>query len=87
MYLENAFKAFTVGFQQIISPFQSAFIQGRSIGDNVLLVQALCREYHKHQGPPRCAMKVDIHKAFDTLSWEFIFGVLRLMNFPKNFIS
>lgn len=32
-------------------------------------------------------MKVDIHKAFDTLNWEFLFEALRRMNFPVNFIN
>lgn len=73
--------------KDLISPFQSAFIPGRSIGDNVLLVQALCKDYHKSQGPPRCAIKIDIHKAFDTLSWDFIFEALRRMHFPEIFIG
>lgn len=30
----------------IISPFQSAFIPKRSIGDNMFLAQALCKDYH-----------------------------------------
>ena len=71
----------------LVSPYQSAFISGRSIGDNVMLVQSLCKDYHLNQGPPRCALKVDIHKAFDTLSWEFIFEVLKRMHFPEIFID
>lgn len=44
----------------IIGPSQSAFIKGRSIMDNTLLMQELVRDYHRDQGPPRCAIKLDI---------------------------
>ena len=52
----------------IISPSQSAFVQGRSIADNVLITQELMLNYHRDIGPPRCALKVDIKKAYDTIS-------------------
>ena len=48
----------------IISPSQSAFVQGRSISDNVLITQELMLNYHRDIGPPRCALKVDIMKAY-----------------------
>ncbi|GJU39339.1 retrovirus-related pol polyprotein from transposon TNT 1-94 [Tanacetum coccineum] len=36
----------------------------------------LMRNYHRKRGPPRCAFKVDIHKAYDTVDWGFLrFGV------------
>ena len=42
---------------EIISPSQSAFVQGRSIADNVLITQYLMINYHRDNGPPRCALK------------------------------
>ena len=66
---------------------QTAFVPSRSIGDNVLLAQALCRNYHLNVGPSRIACKLDIRKAFDTLNWSFIFKVLEVMNFPGQFIN
>lgn len=69
----------------IISPCQSAFVSQRFIGDNIMLAQALCRNYHLNSGQPRCALKVDIKKAFDTLSWQFLAEALRKMGFPVTF--
>lgn len=71
----------------ISSPCQSAFIPNRSIGDNVLLAQALCKDYHLEVGKPRCAIKLDIHKAFDSLNWSFIFNAMARMGFPQNYIA
>ncbi|MFS7977964.1 putative RNA-directed DNA polymerase [Helianthus anomalus] len=32
--------------------------------------------YHRNVGPPRCAFKVDIQKAYDTVDWKFLRSVL-----------
>ena len=56
---------------ELIDNTQSAFIKGRKICDNVLLAQDLMRDYHKSNGRPRAAAKVDLMKAYDTVSWDF----------------
>ncbi|GJV38080.1 sodium/hydrogen exchanger 6 [Tanacetum coccineum] len=62
--------------KDLVSINQSAFVSGRWISDNILLTQELMRNYHRKRGPPRCAFKVDIHKAYDTVDWGFLrFGV------------
>lgn len=71
----------------LISPSQSAFVPKRVIGDNIMLAQALCRDYHLNKGQPRCAIKLDIHKAFDSLNWDFLFKALQAMGFPQVFIN
>ncbi|GJV04201.1 hypothetical protein Tco_1337770 [Tanacetum coccineum] len=55
----------------LVNPNQSAFIPGRSIADNILLTQELMHNYHLDHGTPRCAFKVDIQKAYDTVDWMF----------------
>jgi hypothetical protein len=44
----------------LVGPYQTAFISGRRISDNILLSQELMKGYHKSTGPGRCAMKVDM---------------------------
>ena len=70
----------------IISPLQSAFVQGRSIADNVLITQDLMLNYHRDIGPPRCALKVDIKKAYDTISWGCILNILSSMGTPTHLL-
>ncbi|KAG6735551.1 hypothetical protein POTOM_061837 [Populus tomentosa] len=50
----------------VVGPSQSAFIPGRNISDAILLTQELMHNYHLQAGPARCALKIDLKKAFDT---------------------
>ncbi|KAL0439868.1 UNVERIFIED_CONTAM: LINE-1 retrotransposable element O protein [Sesamum latifolium] len=70
----------------LISPSQNAFVPGRSIGDNILLAQELFNGYNQQTLPPRCALKVDLRKAYDTVEWDFLRSVLTLFRFPEQFI-
>ncbi|GJS24837.1 hypothetical protein Tco_0453469 [Tanacetum coccineum] len=72
------------GLGDIVSINQSAFVPGRRISDNILLTQELMRNYHRRCGPPRCAFKVDIQKAYDTVDWKFLETILGGFGFhPK----
>ncbi|GJY41443.1 hypothetical protein Tco_0428713 [Tanacetum coccineum] len=71
----------------LISPNQSAFIPGRSITDNILLTQELMHNYHLDRGTPRCAFKVDIQKAYDTVDWEFLRRILHGFGFHARMIA
>ncbi|XP_039056151.1 uncharacterized protein LOC120198995 [Hibiscus syriacus] len=71
----------------IISLNQTAFIKGRSILDNTLLAQELVRGYNRKNISPRCSLKIDIHKAFDTLNWDFISTILQSIGMPSTFIN
>ncbi|KAL0439882.1 UNVERIFIED_CONTAM: hypothetical protein Slati_2471200 [Sesamum latifolium] len=72
--------------EKLISPSQNAFVPGRSIGDNILLAQELFNGYNQQYLPPRCALKVDLRKAYDTVEWDFLSAVLTLFGFPEQFI-
>ncbi|KAL2230043.1 UNVERIFIED_CONTAM: hypothetical protein Sindi_1598700 [Sesamum indicum] len=65
---------------KIINPCQAAFVPGRSIG-----AQELFSIYKQSRHPPRCALKVDIQKAYDTVEWDFLLSVLQLFEFSDIF--
>nr|GEV93492.1 reverse transcriptase domain-containing protein [Tanacetum cinerariifolium] len=71
----------------LISPNQSAFVPGRIIADNILLTQELMHNYHLDCGVPRCAFKVDIQKAYDTVDWGFLNNVLAGFGFHARMIG
>ncbi|XP_013713276.1 uncharacterized protein LOC106416947 [Brassica napus] len=53
-----------------ISYNQSAFIKDRLLVENLLLATEIVKDYHKEDISPRCAMKIDIAKAFDSVNGE-----------------
>jgi hypothetical protein len=71
----------------LVSWNQSAFIPGRSISENVLLAHELVRNYHRKGGQPRCTMKIDLMKAYDSINWEFILHSLACFGFPVKFVN
>ncbi|KAL0302796.1 UNVERIFIED_CONTAM: hypothetical protein Sangu_3077600 [Sesamum angustifolium] len=71
----------------MISPSQNAFVPGRSIGDNILLAQEMFTGYNRQGLPKRCALKVDLRKAYDTVEWDFLIAVLQLFGFPNIFVG
>jgi hypothetical protein len=70
----------------VIGPSQSAFLPGRHISDAILLTQELMHNSHHQNGPPRCALKVDLTKAFDTVRWDFIIAGLKAIGLPSQLI-
>ncbi|GJS48870.1 RNA-directed DNA polymerase, eukaryota, reverse transcriptase zinc-binding domain protein [Tanacetum coccineum] len=60
------------GLGSIVDSNQSAFIPGRQISDNIFLAQEFMHGYGRKGGAQRCAFKVDIEKAYDTVNWDFL---------------
>lgn len=60
----------------VVSQNQSAFVPGRRISDNILLTQEIMKNYHIQRGIPRCAFKVHIQKAYDTVDWSFLRNII-----------
>ncbi|KAL2252965.1 UNVERIFIED_CONTAM: hypothetical protein Sindi_0091200 [Sesamum indicum] len=77
----------SVILDKLISPCQAAFVTGRSIGDNIMLAQELFTGYNQAHRPPRCALKVKIRKAYDTVEWDFLIAVMKLFGFPSTFVK
>ncbi|XP_021991402.1 uncharacterized protein LOC110888172 [Helianthus annuus] len=66
---------------------QSAFVPGRKISGNILITQELMHNYHVDRGPPRCALKIDIQKAYDTVSWSFLEAILVRFGFHRKMVA
>jgi hypothetical protein len=65
---------------QMVSPNQSAFIKGRFIQNNFMLVQQTVLFLHQ-QKQPCVLLKLDISKAFDSVAWPFLLEVMHHMGF------
>ncbi|XP_024976218.1 uncharacterized protein LOC112514118 [Cynara cardunculus var. scolymus] len=65
----------------LIDKAQLAFIPGRRITDNILMAHELVSGYQSSNGPPRCAFKIDIKKAYDTVDWRFLVVMLEGLGF------
>lgn len=70
----------------VVANNQSAFVQGRSMLHNVLICHDLVRHYNR-KTTPRCLMKIDLQKAYDMLSWEFLEEVLEGYGSPAKFVK
>jgi hypothetical protein len=69
----------------IISPNQSAFLQGRLITDNTLIAHEIFHFFsHSHNKQGFVGIKTDMAKAYDRVEWDFLEATLTTMGFPQN---
>ncbi|XP_026399752.1 uncharacterized protein LOC113295636 [Papaver somniferum] len=73
--------------QDLISANQSAFVSGRAIQDNILVDHEIVRNYHRISGTPRCSLKIDLKKAYDTVSWKTVIDTMKKMGFYDQFLQ
>lgn len=71
----------------IIDEAQNAFVEGRQMTDNIFLLQELLRRYLIKKETRKCCLNIDIAKAYDTVSWDFLRFVLTHLGFPGQFIA
>jgi mannosylglycoprotein endo-beta-mannosidase len=71
--------------QELVDSNQTAFIMGRCIQDNFVLVQQLAKSLH-HRRVPSLLLKLDIARAFDSVAWPFLLSILRQRGFGPRWI-
>ena len=73
----------------IISPFQSAFLSGRLITDNILAAYETFHTMHTHMWSKvgYMGIKLDMSKAYDRVEWAFLESVMNKMGFPARWIQ
>ncbi|XP_028053421.1 uncharacterized protein LOC114257814 [Camellia sinensis] len=71
---------------RIISETQSAFMRGRNILDGILIANEIVDGWNKARG---CGivLKLDFHKAYDSVNWEFLFSILFNFGFGPKWMS
>ncbi|XP_044507202.1 uncharacterized protein LOC123226737 [Mangifera indica] len=72
---------------QFINKAQVAFVGDRCISENILLCQELMHNYKKDTYEKKCAITIDLMKAYDTLNWDFLLTVLDVIDMPHRFIG
>lgn len=72
---------------EVVNYAQSGFIPHRNISDNIILASELIKGYNQRHISPRCMIKVDLKKAYDSIEWSFLFTVLSELGFPSVFIK
>jgi hypothetical protein len=65
-----------------VSANQSAFVRGRNIHDNFILVQQMVKSLYRTK-EAHILFKLDISKAFDSVSWSFLLEVLHRLGFGQ----
>ncbi|KAJ1695019.1 hypothetical protein LUZ63_011717 [Rhynchospora breviuscula] len=74
--------------RKVIANQLNAFIKGRSITDNVIMVKEALHSFNKKTFKQKSfLLKADVSKAFDKLNWHFLAKAMRHLNVPAKFIS
>uniref|UniRef100_A0A8I6WLN0 Reverse transcriptase domain-containing protein n=1 Tax=Hordeum vulgare subsp. vulgare TaxID=112509 RepID=A0A8I6WLN0_HORVV len=71
---------------RLISPNQTSFIKGRYILESVVLAHEVIHEVKKSE-MHGLVLKLDYEKAYDRVSWEFLFEMLESRGFGTKWIS
>jgi len=72
----------------VISPYQTGFIPGRDIHENIIIAQEVVHSMKRMKGKNGFFMiKVDLSKAYDKLNWTFISNFLTELNIPTSLLN
>lgn len=71
---------------KLIADNQTTFISGRSILDGVVILNEVI-EHAKFTKARRLIFKVNFEKAYDSINWNYLFEMLKYMEFPEKWIK
>ena len=69
-----------------IGPFQSAFVRGRNLSVNYIVVHKILHSFKKKTKNKFLGLKLHMVKAYDRMEWDFIFHTLDAFGFHMGFI-
>uniref|UniRef100_A0A2N9J6I4 Reverse transcriptase domain-containing protein n=1 Tax=Fagus sylvatica TaxID=28930 RepID=A0A2N9J6I4_FAGSY len=73
---------------KLIDPAQAVFVPSRWIAENIVLAQEIVHSFKKTKKKKGfVGFKLDFHKAYDSLEWDFIYLVLKAVGFDHRVIS
>ena len=72
--------------QKLIHTDQTGFISGRYLGENIRLIYDIMH-YTEEQNIPGLLLLIDFEKAFDSVSWSFIYEALKYFGFGTSIIQ
>ncbi|XP_061350360.1 uncharacterized protein LOC133295534 [Gastrolobium bilobum] len=68
---------------KLVSPFQTSFVPGRVIHDNIIIAQEMTHSMNRLAGKKAyMSIKIDLAKTYDRLNWNFIYQVLLEAGIP-----
>lgn len=84
--LANRLKPF---LPQLIEMEQSAFVEGRQIQDNILIVQEVLHQLRirKRKKKFQAVLKLDMKKAYDRIEWDFLKACMLKMGFCQKWVA
>ncbi|XP_021765448.1 uncharacterized protein LOC110729967 [Chenopodium quinoa] len=68
---------------EVIDGSQAGFIPRKHIGDNILLATELIKGYGHKFLSPRCMLKIDLKKAYDSVEWGNLKTIMSEIGFPN----
>ena len=71
-----------------ISPTQAAFVPGRDISENVILLREVLHSFGlSNYANIEFCLKVDLSKAFDRMDWGYLMSIMPLYGFPPRLVQ
>jgi hypothetical protein len=72
----------------LVSPYQTGFVPGRNIHENIVVAQEMVHSMMKLKGSKGYfSIQVDLPKAYDKINWEFIWRVLMEIQLPDKLVN